>query len=51
MNEPVAKLFQKDTLPGPLILNRTDGVISSSMTFFFFKSRTSTLISPQSQLR
>lgn len=49
MNEPVAKLFQKDTLPGPLILNRTDGVISSSMTFFL--AWTSTLISPQSQLR
>lgn len=36
MNEPVAKLMQKDAMLGPLILERTDGVISSSVTFLFF---------------
>lgn len=32
MNEPVAALMQGDALPGPIILKRTDRVISSGVT-------------------
>lgn len=35
MNEPVAELMQRDLLPGLLILERTDGVISSGVTLLF----------------
>lgn len=35
MNEPVAGLMQRDALPGPIILKRTDRVISSGVTSLF----------------
>lgn len=35
MNEPVAGLIQRDALPGPIMLKRTDRVISSGVTSLF----------------
>jgi len=32
MNEAVAGLMQRDALPGPILLRRTDRVISSGVT-------------------
>lgn len=35
MNEAMAGLMQRDALPGPIILKRTDRVISSGVTPLF----------------
>ena len=35
MNEPVAGLMQRDALPGPIILKRTDRVISIGVSSLF----------------
>lgn len=35
MNEPVAGLIQRDALPGPVMLKRTDRVISRGVTSLF----------------
>lgn len=35
MNEPVAELMQRDPRPGPIILERTDGAISSGVSPLF----------------
>lgn len=48
MNEAAAGLMQRDALPGPIILRRTDRVIRSGVSVL--SSGTSAVITLQSQL-